>query len=457
MSEPTGCAAACCRSTSPGSGAAGDYCAKCDLLVGLAGLHVVAVEGVQVLRGDGLVVTVESAPAVMGCPGCGVIVFSHGRRTVELIDTPCFGRPVRVRWRKRTWTCPQAACPIGTFTEQDEQVAVPRALLTARACRWAIEQLRREHASIAGLARRLGTTWRTVWRSIRPLLQRAADDEARFAGVSRLGVDEHVWHHVSTKPIEQGGRGPKELTGMVDLTPDQQGRVQARLLDLQPGRSGSVYSDWLAQRGDAFRAAVQVATLDPFHGYKNAIDDQLEDAVAVLDAFHVVKLATTALDQVRRRVQQEIHGHRGRKGDPLYGIRHILHAGPEHLTDRQRARLTQALDADERHDEVTLAWLCAQQVRAVYHAESPAAGRALAEKIVEAFPSCPIPEIRRLGKTLRRWRKAFLAYFDTGGASNGGTEAINGLIELHRRIARGFRNRDNYRLRMLLIGGGLNP
>ena len=45
--------------------------------------------------------------------------------------------------------------------------------------------------------------------------------------------------------------------------------------------------------------------------------------------------------------------------------------------------------------------------------------------------------------------------FDTGRASNGGTEAINGLIELHRRIARGFPNRDNYRLRMLLIAGGL--
>jgi transposase len=68
-----------------------------------------------------------------------------------------------------------------------------------------------------------------------------------------------------------------------------------------------------------------------------------------------------------------------------------------------------------------------------------------------------MPEIARLGKTLKRWRAAFLAYFDTDGASNGGTEAINRLIELHRRIARGFRNRENYRLRMLLIGGGLAP
>ena len=83
-------------------------------------------------------------------------------------------------------------------------------------------------------------------------------------------------------------------------------------------------------------------------------------------------------------------------------------------------------------------------------------GRRLAEEVVDGFPSCPIPEIARLGRTLKQWNDAFLAYFDTGRASNGGTESINGLIELHRRIARGFRNRENYRLRMLLIGGGLN-
>jgi hypothetical protein len=98
------------------------------------------------------------------------------------------------------------------------------------------------------------------------------------------GVDEHIWHHVSTRPVEAGGRGPKELTGMVDLTRDAQGRVHARLLDLVPGRSGRAYADWLAARTEAFRAGVKVVTLDPFHGYNNAIGDQLEDATAVLDA-----------------------------------------------------------------------------------------------------------------------------------------------------------------------------
>lgn len=47
----------------------------------------------------------------------------------------------------------------------------------------------------------------------------------------------------------------------------------------------------------------------------------------------------------------------------------------------------------------------------------------------------------------------FLAFFDTSGAPNGGAESINNLIEPHRRIARGFRNRENYVLRMFLVGG----
>ncbi len=93
-------------------------------------------------------------------------------------------------WRKRTWRCAEPKCPAGKWTEQHDGPARPRALLTLRACWWAITQIRREHASVAGLARQLGTSWRTVWRSIKPLLEQMADDPARFADVTSLGVDE---------------------------------------------------------------------------------------------------------------------------------------------------------------------------------------------------------------------------------------------------------------------------
>jgi hypothetical protein len=48
-----------------------------------------------------------------------------------------------------------------------------------------------------------------------------------------------------------------------------------------PGRSGAAYAGWLAARNEAFRAGITVATLDPFHGYKNAIDDQQAEAVEI--------------------------------------------------------------------------------------------------------------------------------------------------------------------------------
>jgi transposase len=244
---------------------------------------------------------------------------------------------------------------------------------------------------------------------------------------------------------------------MVDLTRDASGRVRARLLDLVPGRSAKAYADWLQERGEQLRDGVQIATLDPFAGYKKALDDELDDAVAVLDAFHVVKLGTQAVDEVRRRVQQDTLSHRGRKGDPLYGIRNILRAGRENLTDRQKARLNAAFTHRDEHVEVEVAWHAAQKLRDAYRHPDLAEGRKLAELVLNSFPSCPIPEIARLGRTLTQWHDAFLAYWTTSRSSNGGTEAVNGLIELARRVARGFTNYDNYRLRMLLIAGGLDP
>src|SRR5699024_3348911 len=295
-----------------------DRCDRCDLLLDFPGLHLVAVSKGRA----GLVLEVESCDPMTGCPGCGVIATGHGRVVTSVIDAPWAGRPVRIQWRKHRWICLEDVCEVATFVEQNPELCAPRGLLSTRALRWAIGQLRREGATIQGLARQLGTTWNTLWSQVRPVLTKAANDPVRFENVQVLGVDEHIWRH---RDPRRGG--PKELTGMVDLTRGP--HPTARLLDLVPGRSGKAYRDWLNERGDEFRQRVEIATLDPFQGYKNAIDDQLEDATCVLDAFHVVKLAGAAVDDVRRRVQQETLGHRGRKGEPLYGIRHVLRAGRE--------------------------------------------------------------------------------------------------------------------------------
>ena len=86
----------------------------------------------------------------------------------------------------------------------------------------------------------------------------------------------------------------------------------------------------------------------------------------VLDAFHVVKLGTQVVDEVRRRVQQEQLHRRGHRDDPLCKIRGLLRHGLEHLSERQHARLAAGLAGGDPHGEVELAWSCYQQVRAIY-------------------------------------------------------------------------------------------
>lgn len=427
----------------PSSGCAS--CAPACAVFAVDGFHITGVEH----RGDMIVVDVQTDAVVVGCPVCGVLAEGRGRRVHRLADAPAFGLPVQARWSKRLWRCAEPDCPIVTFSEA-HPFAPARAKLTTRAAAWATGMLRTDDTTVAALARRLRVGWHTLWRAIQQHAAASIADPARLGGVVTLGVDEHIW-----KPSRRGH--DRAVTSMVDLTRDDRGRVRARLLDVVPGRSGTAYAAWLRQAPDGFAPAVEHAALDPFRGYANAIRDELPEAVAVLDAFHVVRLGVKALDETRQRVQQAILGHRGRKDDPLYRIRALLRHGEEHLSDRQRTKLAACLAAGDPNTEVEVAWLCYQQLRSAYHRDRPADGRAVAERILDSFHTCPIPEIARLGRTLRAWRQQFLAYFDTGGVSNGGTEAVNLIIEKTRRLAHGFRNFSNYRLRILLAAGGHKP
>ena len=78
----------------------------CELLVGLGDVEL---EGVNDLgEGVPLEVVIRSRRPRPMCGACGGRVWSKGYRSVVLVDLPAFGRPVRLRWRKRRWTCPNA-------------------------------------------------------------------------------------------------------------------------------------------------------------------------------------------------------------------------------------------------------------------------------------------------------------------------------------------------------------
>jgi transposase len=324
--------------------------------------------------------------------------------------------------------------------------------LSRRALRWALEGLVVAHLTVARVAEGLGVAWNTANEAVLAEGKRVLiADPNRFDGVAVIGVDEHVWRHTR--------RGDKYVTVIIDLTGIRDGTGPARLLDMVEGHSKQAFKAWLADRTQAWRDGVEVVAMDGFTGFKTAAGEEIPDAVAVMDPFHVVRLAGEALDQCRRRVQQDTCGHRGYKGDPLYSARRTLHTGAGLLTDKQTDRL-EALFAADEHVEVEATWGVYQQMIAAYREPDRTRGRELMRTLITSLNNgvpAALTEIITLGRTLNRRAADVLAYFDRPGTSNGPTEAINGRLEHLRGSALGFRNLTNYIGRSLLETGGFRP
>ena len=383
------------------------------------------------------------------CHRCGCQGIPRDTVTRRLAHEPLGWRPTTLVVSVRRYRC--TGC--GRVWRQDtSQAAQPRAKLSRRGLRWALEAIVVQHLTVARVAEGLGVSWNTANDAVLAEGKRVLiDDPARFDAVAVIGVDEHVWRHTR--------RGDKFVTVIIDLTGIRDGTGPARLLDMVEGRSKNAFKTWLAERPQSWRDGVEVVAMDGFTGFKTATTEELPDAVPVLDPFHVVRLAGDALDRCRRRVQQDTHGHRGFKNDPLYRVRRTLHTGTDLLTDKQTQRLNE-LFADDDHVEVEATWGIYQHMIAAYREPDRARGRVLMEDLIATVSSgvpTALTEIITLGRTLKRRAADILAYFDRPGTSNGPTEAINGRLEHLRGSALGFRNLTNYIARSLLETGGFRP
>ena len=182
----------------------------------------------------------------------------------------------------------------------------------------------------------------------------------------------------------------------------------------------------------------------------------LPRATQVIDPFHVISLANRCLDAVRRRVQSEQTGHRGRRDDPLYRARRILLFGEERLDEKATQRLWSLLELGDPNAEVAIAYRVKERVRDFYRTFDPEAARRMLEELhIHCVKRAMPPEVQRLGRTLKHWFDK-IANFHLARVSNGPTEALNNLIKRIKRIGFGFRNFENYRIRALLYAGRPN-
>jgi transposase len=383
------------------------------------------------------------------CWRCGCEGTARDTVTRRLAHEPLGWRPTTLLVTVRRYRC--SGCG-HVWREDTSRAAEARAKLSRRALRWALEGIVCQHLTVARVAEGLAVGWNTANDAVLAEGKRVLiADPQRFDGVAVIGVDEHVWRHTR--------RGDKYVTVIIDLTAVRDRTGPARLLDMVAGRSKQAFKTWLAQRPEAWRQGLEVVAMDGFTGFKTATTEELPDATAVMDPFHVVRLAGDALDRCRRRVQQDLHGHRGRTDDPLYRARRTLHTGADLLTDRQRQRLTVLFGVAE-HVQVEATWGIYQRMIRAYREPDRARGRQLMSSLIDALSRgvpAALTELITLGRTLKKRADDVLAYFDRPGTSNGPTEAVNGRLEHLRGSALGFRNLTNYIARSLLETGGFRP
>jgi transposase len=407
-----------------------------EALLGLPGFRVLKVAEST----DELVVTIETVGELVGCAQCGTRAEAHERRPVEVRDLACFGRPARLVWRKRRWRCRESRCDAKTWTEQSAQVDA-QAVITRRAGMEACRQVGELARPVSGVADEFGVCWWTIMNAVVEHGTPLVDDPDRVGAVRQLGVDETSFLRANRS------HSTIYATGMVDL-------IDHQVIDMVRGNTAADLRRWTANADPAWLAGIEVVATDLAESFRAGLSPHLDHATRVADPFHVVRVANRCLDKVRRRVQNETLGHRGRKADPLYRIRKLLLTGTERLDERGHDRVLLGLRVGDPHDEVLGAWLAKESVRDVYLTDDPNEAAVSLDKAITGCTTDDVLEIQSLGRTLAAWRTEILAHHATG-ASNGPTEGLNLCVKKVKRCGHGFRTFEHYRLRVLLHTGGV--
>jgi transposase len=408
-------------------------------MVGLKDVRVLHYER----RGPHVELMVEQTPGAVRCPSCAGVAQVKERPVVHYVDLPVYGTPMSLAWKKHRMRCANRGCPRRTWVLEDHRIAAKNCLLTTRAAKWATVQVGGGR-TVSEVAAELACDWHTVNDAVCTYGEALLEaDRKRMNKTSAIGLDETSFVRLGTKAHTA------YATTVADVEHHQ-------IIDILPSRTFTDVAAWLDKQPKGWKERIRFGALDMSSAYAAVYSVVLPKATQVVDPFHLISLANRCLDAVRRRVQSEQTGHRGRRDDPLYRARRILLLGEEKLDEKATQRLWSLLELGDPGAEVAIAYRIKERVRDFYRTLDPDEARAMLEELVRHCVSKAMPpEVQKLGRTIKNWFDK-IANYHVARVTNGPTEALNNLIKRIKRIGFGFRNFENYRIRALLYAGRPN-
>jgi transposase len=283
---------------------------------------LVSLKDVRVLAytrtGPDVELVIEQVLEQVRCPSCGEVARVKERPVVHYVDLPVYGTPMSLAWKKHRMHCVNGACANRSWVLEDHRVAAKSCLLTTRAAKWATRQVGGGR-TVSEVADELACDWHTVIDAVTTYGEALlAADRKRLNQTSALGLDETSFVRLGAK------KHTTYATTVADVENHQ-------IIDILPTRTYTDVAGWIDAQPQAWKERIRYGALDMSATYAAVYSVVLPQAHQVVDPFHLIALANRCLDAIRRRVQSEQTGHRGRRDDPLYRARRVLLMGEERL------------------------------------------------------------------------------------------------------------------------------
>ena len=216
--------------------------------------------------------------------------------------------------------------------------------------------------------------------------------------------------------------------------------VDREIMEVVEGQGREKVEEYLDKLPQPER--VKGVAMDMHEPFRQAVNMSLAQAKIVVDKFHLIRHINEALDKVRSRLQG---GNRKDKRRDLFKSRYTLLKAAEKLNNWEQARLSGLFPY---YPELREAWLLKESFREWYQIADKTQAEEMLGSLEERIRHSSLPEFKELLHTLANWREEILNYFDYR-ITNGFVEGKNNRIKTIKRMAYGYRNMANFRLRIL--------
>ena len=395
------------------------------ILIGIASLFVTGVS----LGKDCLILPVKPSWRKPRCSCCGKVCpgYDHSHVPVRWVHLSIGGLRLILEYAPRRVECPDC----GVRVEM-----VPWARADSRFTR-PFEEMVSYLAQITNkteVSKIMGISWRTVGNIVERVVAERLDPK-RFEGLRNIGIDELSFR-----------KGSRYITTVVD-------HDKRRIVWAAEGKSSETLNAFFDELGEKRAKNLKTITIDMSAAFIKSVEAKAPTAQVVFDLFHVLKLASEAVDKVRReKVNLLKKGDATEEAAAIKKSRWVLLKKPWDLSDKQWDKLA----AIQKHNApLYRAYLLKESLAAVFEETSRDAAEIEIDRWLAWASRSKLQPFVKAARTIRKCKDRILAYIETK-LTNGIVEGFNNKLRMVQRRAFGFHSAGALIGMLFLCCGGVS-